>query len=155
MGNQLSGEELLRLRDALCSAFLRQADFDELLLALDKSLDALCSARDPYPTRVLAVIKQAESRDWLPALVAKAREQKPLNPSLRLIEDKLKVIAITVPPTTTTRDIILDYPRRNPELQEVRAGFDSTLDTSGHLVVLVHGINTRALWMSDVKPALE
>jgi pimeloyl-ACP methyl ester carboxylesterase len=27
--------------------------------------------------------------------------------------------------------------------------------TCDHLVVLVHGINTRALWMSDVKPALE
>lgn len=24
-----------------------------------------------------------------------------------------------------------------------------------HLVILVHGINTRALWMSEVKPALE
>jgi pimeloyl-ACP methyl ester carboxylesterase len=27
--------------------------------------------------------------------------------------------------------------------------------TRDHLVVLVHGINTRALWMGDVKPALE
>jgi pimeloyl-ACP methyl ester carboxylesterase len=26
---------------------------------------------------------------------------------------------------------------------------------SGHLVILVHGINTRALWMGEVKPALE
>src|SRR5882724_11944582 len=27
--------------------------------------------------------------------------------------------------------------------------------SSNHLVMLVHGINTRALWMSEVKPALE
>jgi hypothetical protein len=29
------------------------------------------------------------------------------------------------------------------------------LPTPDHLVILVHGINTRALWMSEVKPALE
>lgn len=28
-------------------------------------------------------------------------------------------------------------------------------ETANHLVVLVHGINTRALWMGEVKPALE
>src|SRR5262249_47675039 len=28
-------------------------------------------------------------------------------------------------------------------------------ETGSHLVVLVHGINTRALWMGEIKPALE
>jgi pimeloyl-ACP methyl ester carboxylesterase len=28
-------------------------------------------------------------------------------------------------------------------------------ETTGHLVILVHGINTRALWMGEIKPALE
>lgn len=31
----------------------------------------------------------------------------------------------------------------------------NSLGTSEHLVVLVHGINTRALWMGEVKPVLE
>src|SRR5215204_1433586 len=36
--------------------------------------------------------------------------------------------------------------------QQIGPGSVRDLD---HLVVLIHGINTRALWMDDVKPALE
>jgi hypothetical protein len=87
---ELTGKQQLEFRRALRATYATEAKFDELLLVLDTSLKDLSAERDPYPDRILAVIKRAQEGNWLGDLISKARQQHPADPALQDIEKQLR-----------------------------------------------------------------
>jgi hypothetical protein len=106
MDPELTGDEQLKLRDALRCAYLSPSDFDALLLVFQTSLNDL-SAEDTYPNRILAVIKQAQSQRWLTKLVDKASELNPRDVDLGQVKETLKTRAVAAPPTTNPFEVCL------------------------------------------------
>src|SRR4051812_2052498 len=91
---RLTGKQQVKLKEALRTAYVNEAAFDEfLLLACDQSLDDLSASKDEYPVRVLAVVKRANNERWVSKLIAFARQQRPGDPAIKEIEDELKTTA--------------------------------------------------------------
>jgi V8-like Glu-specific endopeptidase len=70
--SRLKGPQLLRLRNLLRAAFTSQAEFDELLLVLDKRLSDFASGQATYPAAVLQTLEVANGRLWWRDLLREA-----------------------------------------------------------------------------------
>lgn len=94
MATQLTGNQAERLRDALFAAFPNEFVFDaEVLQPLNESLTKIAPANLAYPNRLGVVIQDADSRDWLLALLAQARKRRPSDTVLPQIENEFKPLA--------------------------------------------------------------
>jgi len=81
--SRLFGAQKEALRDALMSAFYNRDELDQLLtFRLNRSLDEVAGPGN-LKAVTLAVIKAAEGEGWTDALIRKAHEYRPNNPSLQ------------------------------------------------------------------------
>jgi hypothetical protein len=90
---KLNDDQYKRLCEALKAAFRNRGDLSSLLLAIDQNLDLLEVPSFSFEQNLEVVIKNAEARDWLLPLVAKAHERRPREPVLQQLIDELTVLA--------------------------------------------------------------
>ncbi|WP_433202260.1 trypsin-like peptidase domain-containing protein [Dactylosporangium sp. CS-047395] len=91
---QMSGPEMVQLRDLLFAAF-DEDDFEGLLLGrFDKRLDRYAARSERFHTALLSVIKAASRELWWRALVDAASAERPEDPGLAAFARRS-----TVPPT--------------------------------------------------------
>ena len=90
---QLAGPKAIEIQRALFAAFPAESDLEGVLISVNKSLGAVSASNQPYPTRILQTIKDAEANDWLLNLLAAAAASNANDVTLQNLSDGLKAQA--------------------------------------------------------------
>ena len=92
---QLTGPQTIAMQKALLAAFPQEANFRNVLILANKTLDGVSGVGQPLPTRILEAIKNAEANNWLLDLLSAAVASNEHDETLNSLHDDLKV---RVPP---------------------------------------------------------
>src|SRR5262249_8652408 len=96
----ITGEQKMRLRDALVTIYHDEDAFDELLMLVrNTSLGKLSPSAANYPSRVRKVLDAAEGDGWITDIIKKACADAPDEPQLQQLEAELRAGA--TPPVTS------------------------------------------------------
>jgi phospholipid/cholesterol/gamma-HCH transport system permease protein len=89
----LQEPKAIEIQRVLFAAFPAESDFEAVLISVDKSLGAVSASNQPYRTRILQTIKDAEANDWLLNLLAAAVASNENDVTLQNLHDGLKAQA--------------------------------------------------------------
>jgi hypothetical protein len=78
----VTGEQIVEFSDVL-STIYNVNGFRRLLLSINRTLQTLAAATDPFPDQVLSVVEVANAQGWLALLVGAVTKALPNHAAVR------------------------------------------------------------------------